>query len=254
MKPKVVAVHLCVWVLLSTTASRQALPQSAPDTPSQSRPSSVASDAGRAAFMQHHFGLVTAVHDALIAGDLQLVRQHASQLENAADPTGLPASAGPYVTVMHRAAGRAAAADDLEDAASATSAMLAACGDCHRAVGTMPALPTPSPPAMGGVVGHMLQHSRAMDSLAQGLIVPSTSAWQVGATALESAPLRKRELPRDAKLTREILETEQWIHDLAGRAKESTETRSRIYVYSELLESCATCHALHGKVWGPSVR
>ncbi|MBK5297662.1 MAG: hypothetical protein JJE40_10930, partial [Vicinamibacteria bacterium] len=38
---------------------------------------------------------------------------------------------------------------------------------------------------------------------------------------------------------------------MADRARQATEVRSRILVYSELIQSCGTCHALHGNVWGP---
>ena len=65
--------------------------------------------------------------------------------------------------------------------AASTAAMLAACGDCHRAAGTMPAPAAPAAPAVGGVVGHMLEHQRAVDLMVQGLTVPSTSAWNEGA-------------------------------------------------------------------------
>ena len=72
---------------------------------------------------------------------------------------------------------RAEKAADLEQAAAATASMLAACGDCHRAVGTMPAHPTPPEPKIGGVLGHMEEHKVAADLMAQGLTTPSSSLW-----------------------------------------------------------------------------
>ncbi len=68
----------------------------------------------------------------------------------------------------------------------------------------MPAPAAPIAPAVGGVVGHMLEHKRAVDLMVQDLTVPSTSAWNEGTA-----------------------------------------------IYSELIQSCASCHALHHKVWGP---
>ncbi len=61
-------------------------------------------------------------------------------------------------------------------------------------------------------------------------------------------------MPRDAKLTSDILENEKRVHTLAERGLQASDTRSRIYVYSELLQSCASCHTLHGNVWGPAKR
>jgi cytochrome c553 len=239
MRLVVLLVRSCTVMLLIGVAGYASSQQSM--TPS----------ADRAAFMQQHFALVTAVHDAVIHGDVQTARKQARALADRPDPQDLPAAAAPYVKDMKRAAARVAGAADLEDAAAATSSMLATCGDCHRAVGTMPARPLPSFPAVGGTVGHMLEHRAAVDLMVQGLTVPSTSLWQQGAEGLRSAALRRGELPRDPKLTKEILATEKWVHELAESARQASDTRARIYVYSELIESCGTCHALHGNVWGP---
>lgn len=238
-------VQSCAVALLGTMAgpARSAPPASAGQ--------SVAPNADRAAFMRGHFALVTAVHEAVIRGDLKTARTQARALADRPGPPGLPAAAAPYVATMKAAAAGLATVDELEDAASATSSMLALCGDCHRAVGTMPASAAPPTSTLGGAVGHMLAHKRAVDLMVQGLTVPSAALWQQGADALGSAPLRRAELPRDPKLTKQILDAEQWVHQMADRARHATDERSRVFVYSEVIESCGTCHALHGNVWGP---
>jgi hypothetical protein len=86
------------------------------------------------------------------------------------------------------------------------------------------------------------------------LTVPSESQWVKGARRLAAAPMHRRELPRDSTMTPEIVELEKRVHQLATRAREHTDTRSRIYYYSEIVQSCGTCHALHGNVWGPDRR
>jgi cytochrome c553 len=149
------------------------------------------------------------------------------------------------------AAAGAAAAVELEDVAAAASAILATCGDCHRAAGTMPAHALPPSPTVGGQVGQVLAHQQAVDLMVQGLTVPSAWLWQSGAEALERAPLRKAILPADHKLTKDPLAAEQAVHHLAERARAATDQRSRIYVYSELVQSCATCHSRLGGVSGP---
>lgn len=207
-----------------------------------------------AAYMRHHFEMVTDVHDAVISGDLEDARRHARALADQSDPAGMPAGATPYLFVLRRAAGRAASARETDDVAAASAAMLAACGDCHRAVGTMPAMPRTASPEVGGLVGHMLAHEAAADLMVQGLIVPSASLWMEGARALDRAPLRRRDLPYDRKLTREVAAQEERVHELTARAREAPDQRSRLYVYSELMQTCSACHGLHGGVWGPDRR
>ena len=212
------------------------------------------SRADRAAFMQQHFASVMKLHEAVIRGDLKTARTEARAIADRRDPPDLPKAGAPYVESMRRAAARAAADEELEDVAASTAGMLATCGDCHRAVGTMPAPSLPASTGVGGRVGHMLAHKAAVDLMVQGLTVPSTSAWSQGAERLLSAPLRRSEMPKDPKLTREILEHEKRVHTLAERAAVAPDVRSRIYVYSELIQSCATCHTLHGNIWGPHKR
>jgi cytochrome c553 len=209
--------------------------------------------ADRAAFMQQHFASVMKLHEAVIRGDLKTARTEARAIADRPDPPGLPTAAAPYVVSMQQAAARAADAQELEDVAASTATMLATCGDCHRAVGTMPAPSLPASPAVGGVVGHMLAHKAAVDLMVQGLTVPSTSSWNQGAEQLQSAPLRGSQMPKDPKLTHEILDHEKRVHALADRAAAAPDVRSRIVVYSELLQSCASCHALH-RNWGPGKR
>ena len=205
----------------------------------------------RAAFMRQHFASVMTLHQAVTRGDLTESRRLASEIAARPAPAGIAEALQPYVARMQAAAQRISGDVELEDVAASTAAMLATCGDCHRAAGTMPAPSAPAAPAVGGVVGHMLEHQRAVDLMVQGLTVPSTSAWNEGAATFASAPLRNKDLPGDPALTRAVRSAETRVHVLAERARTADYTRSRIYVYSELIQSCATCHILHHKIWGP---
>jgi hypothetical protein len=120
---------------------------------------------------------------------------------------------------MAQAATRARQATDVAGAAAATASMLATCGDCHTAMKVSPTPAQVVPPAVGGVVGHMLAHQQAADDLFRGLVIPSASTWYYGAKQLGSAPLRRQELPRDQKLTRRVTEAE-------ARARPTTRTRA----------------------------
>ncbi len=214
-------------------------------------PQPLASHPDRAAFMQRHFASVMRVHEAVIRGDLAKARGEARSVADRSDPGDLPPAARPYLQSMQTAAARITGDSTLEDIAASTAAMLAACGDCHRAAGTMPATAPPSTSELGGGVGHMLAHKAAADLMLQGLTVPSTSSWNEGVKQLAAAPLRKNQMPSDPKLTKQILANETRVHELAERGLDADDVRSRIYVYSELVQTCANCHSLHGKVWGP---
>jgi hypothetical protein len=139
-----------VVTLGSFTSPRAALPEQA-GTP----------DAERAARMQEHFAQVSVIHAAIVHGDLAAVREPAMSLAEQGEPKGLPPGTAPHVATMTRAAKSAAEARDISAAATATASMFAACGDCHRASGTMPAAALPVRPEVGGGVGHMLDHQRA---------------------------------------------------------------------------------------------
>lgn len=205
----------------------------------------------REALMQEHFGSVMRVYEAVTRGDLPTARASARAIAERPDPPNLPPGAAPYLQSMKTAASRVASGATVQETAAAAAAMLATCGNCHRAVGTMPAHAAPLEPVVGGVIGHMQAHKAAVDLMAQGLTIPSTATWNAGADALATAPLRRGKMPTDPKLSGEVLASETAVHDLAGRARQADDQASRAAVYGEIIESCATCHSLHGNVWGP---
>ncbi|HQZ39698.1 MAG TPA: hypothetical protein PLH72_11730 [Vicinamibacterales bacterium] len=159
---------------------------------------SVQEDTVQAAYMKAHLGQVLVVHAAVIRGDLAAVGPAARALATL-DDQQFPAGAPDQVKAMKAAAARAADATDALAAGRATAEMLTACGNCHRTVGTRPAVPARPRPEVGGVVGHMLEHQLAADQLLEGLVIPSDTLWRAGARALMVAPLNPRELPVDSE-------------------------------------------------------
>jgi hypothetical protein len=99
----------------------------------------------------------------------------------------------------------------------------------------------------------MLEHQWAVDLMYQGLAGPSDELWTKGVEALQAAPLSATDLPKDASLTAEIVASEKKIHDQAAKALKTTDLGTRVALYSEVLGECATCHSLHGRVWGPGL-
>ena len=74
--------------------------------------------------------------------------------------------------------------------------------------------------------------------------------WKKGAEALKVAPLAEKDL---AKVTKEIQKFEARVHELAGRAVDAPDSGAKVAIYGEIIGGCATCHGLHGKVWGPGL-
>jgi cytochrome c553 len=201
--------------------------------------------------MRHHFAQVMVVNEAVIRGDLAGVRAPATFLATMTPPPGITAGAVPYFDELRRAARHAAEATSLPAAARETAAMLSQCGECHRASAVRPSPAIPGKADLGGVVGHMLEHQRATDEMLLGLVLPSGSEWEHGAARLRTANLASGELPSDPKLTKEIAVAETRVHKLADQAEAARNSLDRSLVYTQLLTTCAQCHGLHGRVWGP---
>jgi mono/diheme cytochrome c family protein len=214
----------------------------------------VTTDPARVAAMHERFQLVNAIQTAVIRGDLAAVGESARVLAKSPLQTETPDTPARHANAIVEAAREASVAVDVTGAAVATARMLTGCGSCHRASGTMPAASSPKLPSVGGTVGHMLEHQRAIDYLLRGLVVPSQSEWQSGARALRAAPLHARDLPRDAKLTPELLRVEEAVHRLAEEAVAAESPESRVRVYGTLLSRCAECHSLNRRLWGPPQR
>jgi cytochrome c553 len=203
--------------------------------------------------MREHFQRVGEVENAVIRGDLDAVRAPATWLASHDSSIELGKASASQVATLKEAARKAADAKDIPSAAVATAQMIAACGDCHRAAGVVPAPQKPEAPSIGGSVGHMLEHKVATDLMSDGLIVPSDTMWKQGADDLKQAPLRPAELPRDQKLTPQISAAENHIHDLATRAAQASEEATRVDSYGKIISTCAECHGLHGRIWGPGI-
>ena len=201
--------------------------------------------------MRHHFLQVTGIHEAVVRGDLQAVAKPATALSLTVLPPGMPAAGELFLANVRAAGRRAATARNLATAASAAASMLTQCGNCHLSLGVRPPIVARQTPDVGGLVGHMLQHERAVGELARGLLLPSASEWRRGAGDLQAAALRSRELPPDAKLTPSIQRAEVRVHQLASRAEAAETPEGRETTYAAVITTCAECHGLHREIWGP---
>jgi hypothetical protein len=204
--------------------------------------------------MHEHLSRVTTMQEAVIRGDMEAAVEPARWIADHQETAGLPAGQEAVLADMKKQAAVVAEAKDFKNAATATAMVISYCGKCHDAAKVTAAIPeAPKPTAEGAVAAHMVEHQWATDLLYQGLVIPSEERWQKGLAAMAGAPLAEKDLPKDAKLTKEIAALEKKVHEMAGKAKTATDIGTKVAFYGEYIGGCAGCHGLHGKVWGPGL-
>jgi hypothetical protein len=214
-------------------------------------PKPVADVAGH---MHEHLARVTAMQEAVIRGDLEGAVEPAKWIAEHQETEGLPAGTESFVGQMKKQAAAVAEAKDLKNAGTATAMTLSYCGSCHAAAKVTPQMMEPvAVPVTDAAKAHMQEHLLATDLMYQGLTMPSEQRWQKGLAAMQGAPLAEKDLPKDAKLTKEILALEKRVHELAAKAKTVTDLGTKVAFYGEYLGGCAGCHSLHGRIWGPGL-
>jgi hypothetical protein len=204
--------------------------------------------------MDDHFANVRTIEEAAVRGDLEAMKNPAQALAQLPAAAGLPAGTETYVADMKRSAGAVAAAVTVANAATATAAMVATCGTCHTGSKVVPKFPDVVMPVMiPGTQSHMLMHQYAVDLMYQGLAVPSEDMWKKGAETMKASPLADKDLPKDAALTKEVRASEARVHEIADRAIKATDQGAKIAIYGEVIGGCASCHGMHGRMWGPGL-
>jgi cytochrome c553 len=155
---------------------------------------------------------------------------------------------------MKKSAAVVAEAGDFKHAATATAMVISYCGTCHAAAKASPSIPeAPKAEAKGPLTAHMLEHQWATELMYQGLVMPSEERWKKGLAAMQHAPLAEEGLPKDAKLTKDVIALEKRVHEMAAKAGTATDIGTKVAFYGEYIAGCAGCHELHGKVWGPGL-
>lgn len=204
--------------------------------------------------MHDQLGRLTVMQEAVIRGDLDAAVEPAKWIAEHQETAGFPADTQQIVANLKKQAGAVSETKDLANAGVATAMTLSYCGSCHAAAKVTPQIAEPAKPeAKNAAEAHMLEHQWATDLMYQGLTMPSEERWQKGLDAMKGSPLAEKDMPKDAKLTKEILALEKTVHELAAKAKQTTDLGTKVALYGEYLSGCAGCHSLHGKVWGPGL-
>lgn len=181
------------------------------------------------------------IKEAVIAGELADVHRPARALAEQA--LAVPDAWKPYVEAMQADARAVLAARDIPTAAQATAGLARRCGACHQANGARPDLSfSPAPAQAPGVASAMLRHQWAADRLYQGLIGPSSAAWEAGASVMADAPLHARELAGDVELPEALHGLAKRVHDLGVAADTAATADAQAKIYGDLLGTCAACH------------
>lgn len=206
-------------------------------------------EAVRDAMVVHHKE-VLAARDAVIAGD------H----ENATRALGALAARLPLKNVdparqrnLESVVREGAEAQDLRGVARAVGKAGAACGTCHRAIGSKPPEEAgPKPIVSQEVKEQMKLHRWAMLTLWDGLVRGDTPAFANAAQALQATPMIPTGTPIGAPVPREAVALEIRVHDLAARAARVDSHLERGKVVGDLLHTCQQCHAvMNGGPAGP---
>jgi hypothetical protein len=204
--------------------------------------------------MHENLARVTLMQEAVLRGDMEAAVEPARWIADNQKTAGLPAGTESVLADMKKQAAVVAEAKDFRNAATATAMTVSYCGTCHTAARFTPAIPEAAKPtAQGALATHMVEHQWATDLLYQGLVIPSEERWQKGLAAMATTPLAEKDLPKDAKLTKEVAALEKKVHAMAANAKKAADIGTKVAFYGEYIGGCAGCHELHGKVWGPGL-
>ena len=243
---------LPVVIALGCGGGQQAPAEQAAPAEQPAAPAAQAADVAK--HMHEHLTRVAAMQEAVIRGDVEAAVEPARWIADHQSTAGLPAGQEAVLADMKKQAAVVAEAKDAKNAATATAMVISYCGTCHAAARITAAIPeAPKPPADGPLAAHMMEHQWATELLYQGLVMPSEERWQKGLAAMQGTPLAEKDLPKDAKLTKEVAALEKKVHEMAGNAKTATDIGTKVAFYGEYIGGCAGCHGLHGTVWGPGL-
>jgi cytochrome c556 len=203
------------------------------------------------AHMDEHFAKAAEVQAAVVRGDVSGAKAGAQWIAEHQETAGLPASGQPALDEMKKAARAVADAPDIKAAALGTADLAVSCGSCHAASHAKVTFPAAVPPAAKGETdAQMLAHQHATDLLYEGLVGPSDESWAEGAKALKAAPFSGAKMPKPPKPSKDIAKAEAEVDAIADKALTATDATARGAVYAALVASCASCHALYGRVLG----
>ncbi len=192
--------------------------------------------------MHVRFAAARRIEQAIAFGDLDRARGEAKIILELDEPGILPAWQ-PYIDDVRDAARQVSIASNLVAAANTSAILGHQCAQCHVSAGAKVTLPVErAAPAGASIAPDMASHQWAATRMWEGLILPSTERWTLGATTLAQAPFDpvvEADLPPELTVFDDVAR----LRLLAGHAVSASAPAERARLYGELLATCAGCHA-----------
>jgi hypothetical protein len=235
-------VSLCLACKAKEPAEQRSEPQAAKQ-PTAPEPGQGLPKIELGVSMTEHFAHADALEQAVIDGDLDEVKVHASWLVDELPAATLPKPWQPSLARMQAAAGEAAKAENLGAAAAATGKVIETCGACHAAVGGGPKFAAATAVPEGETSqARMQRHQWAAERMREGMIGPSDERWQLGASAVSVAPPEPCPIENAEILADDVLQLREKIYEVGAKAAAVKTADERAQVYGEYLSTCAGCH------------
>lgn len=243
--------HMCVALSIAASAlsgCERNGPPAAPRASAAPRPPAATPDVAAATptvpvHMAEHFTRGVLMRDAVIAGNLDRLRQEAVWMAEHELTSNLSERWRPHVQRMQDAARAARDAADLSQGAAAVASVAAACGSCHSALGGPRVVVAAPPVGTSGAGMLMARHKWAADRMWDGLVGPSDEAWIRGAEIMADAPLAGVEGVINCCVDRAMVDRlADQVHVQAARARTVSEPTQRAREYGVFLGTCRQCH------------
>jgi cytochrome c553 len=196
-------------------------------------------------YMRDHFSQAVAIRDALIAGDLEGMREPAGWIAEHEPPADWPEGWAPHTEEIRSAARAVLEATDRGTASRAVASLALACGACHQALGSEVEFTAGAPPEVRpGTMAHMERHMWAADRMWKGLVGRTGEVWFAGAAVMSDAPLRPSILSEEALVYDRIEALAERVHSLGAEGRSAEDPEDRADIYAGILATCARCHQL----------
>ncbi len=189
--------------------------------------------------MRAHFHDALLIRQAAIAGTPEQAATPAKVLALIENLDDLPPGWRDFVERMQQDARRIADTTNAAQVATAAADLAVACGLCHQKFGGPRVSNELAPAEATTIDARMKRHLWASERLWEGLVVPSSDAWSVGAKALSNSPFPEEVLTKGGPQARSAASA---LAKLIAMTPTRRAIEERASLYAELLVTCGTCH------------